>query len=89
MLLELPESKQVCTHSVPSRIYHTFYTPTNCIQRILSHARGALAYALDPLSHLWRKVLSPLLANLSESLDRFSDMIVKMGSPLAARSEQG
>ena len=87
MLLGIPERKQACTHSVPSRIYHTFYTSTDCIQDILSHTRGALAYALDPLSHLWRKVLSPLLANLSESLDRFSDMLMKMGSLLAAGSE--
>ena len=87
MLLETPEREQACTHSVPSRINHTFYASTNCIQRILSHFRRALAYALDPLLHFWRKVLSPLFANLTQSVHKFAGMTVKMDSMLPAGSE--
>ena len=87
MTLETPEREQVCTHSVPSRINHAFYASADCIQGILSHSRRALAYALDPLSHLWRKVLGPLLASLTQLVFRAASMIVKMGSLLLAGSE--
>ena len=87
MLLETPEREQGCTHSVPSRINHTFYASTDCIQGILSHSRRALAYALDPLLYLWRKVLSPLLANFTQSVHKVASIIVKMGSLLPAGSE--
>ncbi len=87
MLLETPDGEQECTHSVPSRINHTFYASADCIQGILSHSRRALAYALDPLLHLWRKILSSLLANLTQSVHSISGMIVKMGSLLPVGSE--
>ena len=85
--LETPEREQVCTHSVPSCINHAFYASADRIQGILSHSRRALAYALDPLSHLRRKVVGPLFANLTQSAPKAASMIVKMGSLLLTGSE--